>query len=164
MNRLVRASRCIVLGLLVALATGGVAMAADSVPADAITVNVDQATIIKLPENVGTLVVGNPLIADVSVQTAGMLVVTGKGYGATNLLVLDRRGNILMERAVRVTGPRDSIVIVNRGMERETYSCQPQCERRVTLGDSPIYFGATINQIGSRNAAAQGAGLQPAPR
>ena len=46
----------------------------------------------KLPEKVSTIVVGNPLIADVAVQSGGLVVVTGKGYGTTNLIVLDRAG------------------------------------------------------------------------
>ena len=47
----------------------------------ALNVVLDQATIMKLPEKVATIVVGNPLIADVAVQSGGLVVVTGKGYG-----------------------------------------------------------------------------------
>ena len=61
----------------------------------------DQATIMQLPEKVSTIVVGNPLIADVAVQSGGLVVVTGKGYGATNLIALDRAGAVLMERSDR---------------------------------------------------------------
>ena len=46
----------------------------------------------KLPDQVATIVIGNPLIADATLQSGGVLVVTGKGYGATNLLALDRGG------------------------------------------------------------------------
>ena len=41
--------------------------------------------------------IGNPLIADASVQPGGIMVVTGKGYGVTNLVALDRDGATLME-------------------------------------------------------------------
>ena len=58
----------------------------------------------KLPEKVATIVVGNPLIADVSVQSGGLVVVTGKGYGTTNLIALDRAGAVLMERSIVVRG------------------------------------------------------------
>ena len=67
----------------------------------------DQATIMKLPEKVSTIVVGNPLIADVAVQSGGLVVVTGKGYGTTNLIVLDRTGTVLMERSIVVRGASD---------------------------------------------------------
>jgi hypothetical protein len=111
----------------------------------------DQATIMKLPEKVATIVVGNPLIADVAVQSGALVVVTGKGYGSTNIIALDRTGTVLMERSVVVRGPSSQTVSVYRGMERETYSCTPMCERRITLGDSAAYFTATLGQADVRN-------------
>ena len=55
-----------------------------------LSVVVDQAKILKLPERVSTIVVGNPLIADVTLQPGGMVVVTGKGYGSTNMIAMDK--------------------------------------------------------------------------
>jgi Flp pilus assembly secretin CpaC len=127
-----------------------------SAASEDIDVVVDQATVIKLPEGVGTIVVGNPLIADVSLQAGGMLVVTGKGYGATNVVALDRAGQVLMDRSVRVQGPQGNVVVVYRGIQRETYSCQPHCERRITLGDGTEFFTSTMTQTATRNAQAQG--------
>jgi len=57
-----------------------------------VVVTVDRAEVMKLPTGVATLVLGNPLIADVSIQSGGMAVLTGKGYGTTNLLALDNAG------------------------------------------------------------------------
>jgi len=114
--------------------------------ADTIMVAVDQATISKLPERVATLVIGNPLIADVSVQAGGLLVVTGKGYGVTNMIALDRGGAVLAERNIEVVGPRDTIVVVYRGTNRETYSCMPNCQPRMTLGDGGDFFNQTSQQ------------------
>ena len=129
------------------------ASAAESLP-----IALDQATIMKLPEKVATIVVGNPLIAYIAVQSGGLVVVTGKGYGSTNLIALDRTGTVLLERSIVVSGPRDHSVQVYRGVERETYSCTPMCERRITLGDSQGYFAATLGQSDIRNGvAAKGA-------
>jgi Flp pilus assembly secretin CpaC len=122
--------------------------------AETLAVTVDQATVMKLPEKVATIVVGNPLIADVAVQSGGLVVVTGKGYGSTNLIALDRTGAVLMERSVVVRGATDQSVQVYRGVERETYSCTPDCERRITLGDSATYFQATIDQAENRSGKA----------
>src|SRR5215469_2739772 len=104
---------------------------------DAIAVNVDQAKLVRLPARAATIVVGNPLIADVSLQNGGIVVVTGKGYGATNFIAMDRSGEILVDRQIQVEGPSpsDELVTVYRGLDRETYSCTPTCQRRVTLGD-----------------------------
>ena len=129
-----------------------------SFAAEQLGIELDQATIMKLPEKVSTIVVGNPLIADVAVQSGGLVVVTGKGYGSTNLIVLDRSGAVLMERSIVVRGPDANTVAVFRGVERETYSCTPLCERRITLGDSAAYFTATLGQADIRNSQSSGAG------
>jgi Pilus formation protein N terminal region len=130
-------------------------MATPARAADTIMVALDQATITKLPERVATLVIGNPLIADVSVQPGGLLVVTGKGYGATNMIALDRGGAVLTERNIEVVGPRDRIVVVYRGALRETYSCTPNCEPRMTLGDGVDFFNTTSQQGQLRGSLAR---------
>lgn len=117
----------------------------------------DQAKILILPDRVATIVIGNPLVADGSLQTGGMLVVTGKSYGTTNLIALDARGAVLAEHTLRVTAPREGLVTVYRGVERATYSCSDQCERSVVLGDTPDHFNTAVTQTGSRNSAAAGA-------
>jgi hypothetical protein len=131
--------------------------------ADLLTIYVDQATITKVPDNVATLVIGNPLIADVTVQPGGLLVVTGKGFGTTNLIALDRSGAVLTERNIQVLAAQDQIVYVWKGPARESYSCTPECDPRITLGDSPAFFDQTITQTGTRNARAQGAGAASGP-
>src|SRR4051812_22524858 len=131
--------------------------------ADKIAVNVDQAKLIKLPPKVATIVVGNPLIADVALQGGGVVVVTGKGYGATNLIAMDRAGDILVDRLIQVEGPMEQIVTVYKGVDRESYSCMPICQRRVTLGDSDKYFSLTIDQAGSLSSQASGSAAASAP-
>lgn len=135
---------------------------AASTQADTVTVSVDQVRIMKLPDQVATIVIGNPLIADASLQSGGILVITGKGYGATNMLALDRSGHVVMDKIVQVLSPAGSdLVVVYKGIERESYSCAPECERRNTLGDSAPYFSATLGEIGARTGQAQTA-PQPA--
>ncbi len=124
--------------------------------ADTLTVSVDQAQVLKLPGKISTIVIGNPLIADAALQSGGILVITGKSYGATNLLALDRNGRVVMDKTVQVLGVTSSeLVVVYKGIERESYSCSPDCERRITLGDSPPYFNATLAETGARTGQAQ---------
>lgn len=136
------------------------AAGADTPTSGTVTILLDQAQVMKLPDRVATLVIGNPLIADISIEKGGMIVLTGKGYGITNLVALDDSGAVLTQKTIRVQGPRDGM-IVYRGTERETYSCTPNCERRITLGDSPQYFNAVLGQIGARSGQAQGAAQSP---
>lgn len=140
----------------VAIAAGlGMLVAAQAAtPADTVMVVVDQAKLVKLPVGTATIVVGNPLIADVTLQPGGMVVVTGKGYGATNVIAMDRRGEVLIDRVIQVEGPSDKIVTIYRGVDRESYSCSPICQRRNTLGDGEAYFKSTMDQAGSLNSQA----------
>ena len=148
-----RARRCALLVLaLTAVAAFGIMPA----QADTVTVSIDRARVMKLPERVSTIIIGNPLIADASLQRGGVLVVTGKGYGETNLLALDRRGHVVMSKTLQVLGPAGgNLIVVYRGDKRETYSCAPQCEPRITLGDAPAYFTPTLGQTGARNGQAK---------
>ncbi len=130
-------------------------VAAAPAQADNVSVNVDQARVMKLPDRVATIVIGNPLIADATLQAGGVVVLTGKGYGSTNMLALDRAGKIVMDHTVQVVGPATAdLVIVYKGAERESYSCAPECERRITLGDSTNYFNAVLGQTIARNGSA----------
>jgi hypothetical protein len=146
-------------GLAVALAAvvlPRAALAADPEPESAlrelVTVRLDQAKLFKLPERTATLVIGNPLIADATVQPGGIVVITAKSYGTTNLVALDRAGITLSEVPIQVIGPGDAVVVVYRGIERESYSCAPVCERRITLGDSATFFAANLSSLNAFNA------------
>ena len=84
--------------------------------AETVTVVLDQAQLMQLPDRVGTIIIGNPLIADVSLQAGGTMVITGKGYGATNIIALDRTGATLMTTTVQVVGTPDAVVVY-RGVD-----------------------------------------------
>jgi hypothetical protein len=137
-------------------AAAAVAMLMSSaVRAEVINVTMDQAKITRVPPRTATLVVGNPLIADVTVQAGGIMVVTGKGYGITNVIALDQAGKLLFEKQVRVKSPVESVVVY-RGITRESYSCAPYCERRITVGDTPEFFNPTLRETTDRNDSAVG--------
>ena len=143
-----------VFGLVVGILLWPLAAMAEPAVDATIAVNVDQAKLLKLPARVATIVVGNPLIADVTLQNGGIVVVTGKGYGATNFIAMDRSGEVLVDRLIQVEGPTDRVVTIYRGVDRETYTCQPVCQRRATLGDGDNYFKSVLDQAGSLNGQA----------
>ena len=143
-------------GLALLLAATALLSVRSLCAAELIKVPLDRARLVKLPDRVGTVVVGNPLIADASVQANGLLVITGKGYGRTNIIVLDGSGAVLTEKIIQIEGPHETVVVY-RGPDRESYSCAPKCERRITLGDAQPYFDQTLAETVSRNNQAIGA-------
>lgn len=160
-RRHVRQQHMCVHALLIAAAFLTLAMSARSARAeDIINVFLDQAKVARLPDRVTTLVVGNPLIADVTLQRGGVIVITGKGYGVTNMIALDASGAVLREEFIEVRGVREDVIVVYRGINRETYSCTPNCDRRLTLGDGADFFNQTLSESKDRSSSAQGAGAQ----
>lgn len=134
------------LGMVACLA----AAAGPAAAIDAILVNLDQAKVARLPANATTLIIGNPGIADVTMlKNSGTMVITGKGYGETNLIALDKNGELIAESAIRVRG-NGSTLLVQRGVERESYSCSPQCVPAAQLGDGKL-FESVNAQIQARN-------------
>lgn len=111
-----------------------------------LTVLVDRAKVIRLPEKAQTVIIGNPGVADIAIQKNGIVVLTGKSFGVTNFIAVDSAGNQIAESKVSVVAPTDSTVVVQRGLERQTYSCTPTCQPTVALGDSPAYFGEIRGQ------------------
>jgi hypothetical protein len=69
---------------------------------------------------------------------------------------MDRTGEVLVDRVIQVEGPTDQLVTIYRGVERESYSCMPICQRRITLGDGNDYFKSAMDQAGSLSSQATG--------
>ncbi|WP_157017537.1 pilus assembly protein N-terminal domain-containing protein [Mesorhizobium xinjiangense] len=106
-------------------------MAFHSLPASAeagIKLMMNEAKIVKLARPADTVVVGNPEIADAAVQDASTIVLTGKGFGATNLVVLDIDGQPVVDEQVFVARQDARSVRIYRRDMVQTLSCTPYCE------------------------------------
>ena len=124
---------------------------------EVVTITLDEARVAQIPEGTSTLVVGNPMIADVTMLKGGdAVILTGKGYGKTNLLALDSHGAIILEKQLRVL-PDRSVVVLQNGASRVSYACHPDCMPTVQLGDDPKTFNDAGSEITTRNGFAAGA-------
>jgi hypothetical protein len=142
--------------LLVSLLAGLSALAVPAGANDrAVRVELDYARIVKLPEGARTLVVGNPLIADVTMlKNSSLMVITGKSFGTTNLIVLDAAGSQVGESILTVVPANDKLVVQRGSGHRESYSCHPKCAKAVDLADDIQYMNATIEAVKSHDSAA----------
>jgi Flp pilus assembly secretin CpaC len=112
---------------------------------DELIVKYDQSQIIKLPRPVAEIIIGNPMIADVAIQSSNLLVVTGKSFGVTNIIALDADRNVIQDQRVMVQRENARVVYLMKGLKRETYNCLPQCNPTVTIGDDSAFFGSVAN-------------------
>ncbi len=120
---------------------------ASALAGESYSVSLNKTEIVRLPENAGAVVIGNPEIADVTVHSANTLFVVGRGYGETNLLILNGAGHTIMNANIQVINEisRNGVRLYN-GKIRETYSCSPYCVPSPVLGDSPLFIGANAGE------------------
>ena len=116
-------------------ATAPPAMASESVLRAPLKVVVDRAKVVRIAKPADTIIIGNPAIVDVTIQDARTLVMTGRRYGATNLIILDTDGDPIVDETVVVSSQEDHTVRIYRRAARETLSCSPKCEPTVVSGD-----------------------------
>lgn len=121
----------------------------------AVDVLIDQATLVRLERPAAEIVVGNPSIADVSVQSGKVLVVTGKSFGETNLIVMDADGKVFVNRRLIVQEPRSGLVTMYRGSARQTLHCSPYCTPPLVIGDAPDYFESVAKEIKTKEGIGQ---------
>ncbi|WP_102961046.1 pilus assembly protein N-terminal domain-containing protein [Mangrovicella endophytica] len=124
---------------------------------DMLRVEVDHARVLKIDRPAATVIVGNPSIVDVTVNDSSTLVLTGRSYGITNLVVLDGDGKAIMDESVAVQSFEEKTVRVYRQASRVTYACAPSCEPTVTIGDESSAFDAAAQQYATRQTMATGA-------
>src|SRR5688572_10846477 len=111
------------------LLTSGLASApAIAVEGAPINVNVNMARILRINAAAATVIVGNPGIADVTIQDPQTLVLTGKSFGQTNLIVLDSAGNPIADTMIEVVQMQAGVVTVYQGQARTSLACAPVCQ------------------------------------
>lgn len=110
----------------------------------AVTVNVNMARVLRISAPATTVIVGNPGIADVTIQDPMTLILTGKSYGQTNLIVMDGRGEPIADTLIEVTQMQAGVMTVYQGQARTTLACAPVCQPVVMMGDDNGFSGQTL--------------------
>jgi Flp pilus assembly secretin CpaC len=128
------------LALLLAASSTVPVMAQDSGP---VSVKVNMARILRISAPANTVIIGNPKVADVTIQDPQTLVLTGKSYGQTNMIVLDSRGNAIADTMIEVVQGQADTVTVYMGAARTTLACAPVCQPTIMLGDDPSFSANT---------------------
>ena len=92
-----------------------------------LSIDIDQSSRIQLRAPAGSVIVGNPNIADVTVVDANTLFITGKGYGVTEIVAVDALGRTVYQSQVVVTAGDTGRVRVWRGAQPTEMACASTC-------------------------------------
>lgn len=116
------------------------AVAAQSAP---LNVEIDQATRVPLRAPAGSVIVGNPQIADVTVVDSNTLYITGKGYGVTEVVAVDAIGRTVFQRQIIVSdGAGAGRVRMWRGAQSTEMACGSSCSASVRGSSGPTGGGS----------------------
>jgi Flp pilus assembly secretin CpaC len=126
---------------LATLAFQGPVLAQDNAP---ISVNMNMARVLRISAPAATVIVGNPGIADVTIQDPMTLILTGKSYGQTNLIVLDAGGEPIADTLIEVMQMQAGVMTVYQGQSRTTLTCAPVCQPTVAVGDDNTFTTQTL--------------------
>ncbi len=125
--------------------------------ADPIAVVVDQAKVMRISRPADIVIIGNPAIADATIQDSQTLIITGHSFGMTNLIVLDAQGQSIADEQITVAPQNDQVVTVYRRASRQTFSCSPDCSPMLAVGDNAASFDAVNAQIQTATSLSAGA-------
>lgn len=116
------------MGALIGAVMGATLLSTAALADTGIGVTMNEAKVVKLARPADTIIIGNPAIADASVQDSKTIVLTGKGFGTTNLVILDTSGSPIIDEQVTVSRHDANSVRIYRRADVQTLSCTPYCE------------------------------------
>ena len=154
-------SVCVAIGVTVMTLSSTVtaSIAAESQESSsALKVVIDRAKVVRIAKPADTIIIGNPSIVDATIQDSRTIVLTGRNFGVTNLIVLDADGDAIVDETVIVKGHETNTVRIYRQSIRETLACSPVCENTLTIGDNADQFEIVRKQISQRNGLADEVG------
>ena len=134
------------------------ALAAQPAQAEQIWLTMDQVRPYEISRPAGQIIVGNPGIADVTVQDKTRVLLFGKGPGLTNMYILDEEGKTIDNLIIRVRTASNDLLTLHRGVQRTTYSCTTDCDATITVGDSLATFSEVNSQVQTKFSQATAAG------
>ena len=130
---------------------------AQNVRAEPISVIIDHARVMQISRPADIVIIGNPAIADATIQDNRTLIITGRSFGTTNLIVLDKEGQPIADEVITVAAPNNQVVTVYRRSSRQSYSCTPDCSPMLIVGDNVATFEAVNSQIQAHGSLSEAA-------
>ena len=104
--------------------------------AETMTVAVDKSQMVRLARDAGVVMIANPEIADVAIESPRLVFVLGRGPGVTSLSILDNDGKAMVRSDVIVVPNSEGFVTMHRATAEFTFICAPRCTQVETPGSA----------------------------
>ena len=117
--------------------------ASQATAAQPLVVYTDQSKIIDLARAAGVVVIGNPSIADATIQ-GNKVFLHGRSFGTTNIIILDEQGTQLADMEIDVQLGGENNVSLYKAGNLYSFVCAEDCETMMHVGDVPGYFTENV--------------------
>ncbi len=115
------------------------------------------AKILKLRSSATDVIIADPSIADVSIQTANKIVLIGKKYGTTQLIVMSDDSVLIDSEVVVSSANQSSVVSVfsggKSGVIERSFACYKRCASSSLVSSAEGGGGQAITVTLGNNAA-----------
>jgi hypothetical protein len=134
------------------------AVASAAAMADGLNLNWREARIVKLAKPATSVVIGDPTVADVTLDTPDTLIIFGKTPGVTNMMVLSGNQELLLDWPVVVSPVTSRHVSIVNAMGTEApsevlYACGTERCTRV-LSPTDVEFSSSSSSATSSDTDA----------
>jgi Pilus formation protein N terminal region len=143
-----------VLSVLAGVATV-LAMAGQAQAGQPFVVGTDMTSLVTLSTEPATIAIGNPSIADVTLN-GKQVFIHGHAFGDTNVILLDRAGNMIANFDVTVKYEVANMVSIFGKGQRWSFTCAPYCESVMIPGDNFTYTSTMLTLNQQKNQFATG--------
>jgi hypothetical protein len=104
-----------------------IAASGQAIAGNTIAVEKSHAKRIALSSQAGSVIVGNPDIADVTIVDSYTIYVVGRSYGSSSVTVTDRMGRAIYDGDVVVSAPSQGSVNLYSGKDVQLVLCNQTC-------------------------------------
>jgi Flp pilus assembly secretin CpaC len=119
----------------------------DSETHPSLNLSPDKSELVRLDREASSVIIGNSSHVAVLLDTPRLAVVIPRSAGATYFTILDKNGNVIMQRHVLVAAPKKNYVRVRRSCAGDADNCQA----------TSVYFCPDMcHEIGSGEAGGGG--------
>lgn len=100
----------------------------------------DKSELLRLEGEAGSIIIGNPTHLSILADSADLLVLVPRAPGATHFTILDREGNVMMQRHAIIASPKEKYIRIRNTcagnsdcQQTEVYYCPDMCHA-IALG------------------------------
>lgn len=106
------------------------------------------------------IVLGNPIIADITVRDEQSIFISGKSPGRTHMLVYGHDGKISERYIVVVRDPDIYLTVYQGAQNKAHFDCEPLCQRVLRIEDSASQAQDQSGKIAAQMGLVEGRSTQ----